>query len=79
LVHADDINLLCNSINIIKENTETLLEDGRNVGLEINTEKTKYMIMSFIRTPEKLECKDYYWIIWNCSKVQVLGDDIKKS
>jgi hypothetical protein len=34
------------SINTIKENSETLLEASRDVGLEINTEKTKYMIMS---------------------------------
>jgi archaellum component FlaC len=38
LVYADDINL--------KENTQTLLEASRVPGLEINAEKTKYMIMS---------------------------------
>jgi hypothetical protein len=46
LVFTDDINLLGNSINTIKENTETLFEFSSNVGLEINAEKTKYMIMS---------------------------------
>jgi hypothetical protein len=46
LVYADYINLLDDSINTIKENTETLLEASRDVGLEINAEKTKYMIMS---------------------------------
>jgi hypothetical protein len=46
LVYADDINLLGDSVNIIKENSKTLLEASRGIDLEINAEKTKYMIMS---------------------------------
>jgi hypothetical protein len=46
LVYADGINLLGDSINTIKEKTESLLETSRDVGLDVNAEKTKYMIMS---------------------------------
>jgi uncharacterized membrane protein len=38
-------------INTIKEDTETLLGASRDVGLEINAEKTKYMIMSRHQNP----------------------------
>jgi hypothetical protein len=46
LVYADDVNLLGDSVNAIKENSEILSEASRDIGLEINAEETKYMIMS---------------------------------
>jgi hypothetical protein len=46
LIYVDDVNLLGNSINTIEENIESLLEASRDVGVEINAEKTKYVIMS---------------------------------
>jgi hypothetical protein len=46
LIYADDVNLLSDSINTIKENRNTLLEAGRDVGLEINAEKIVYDCIS---------------------------------
>jgi hypothetical protein len=39
LVYVDDVNLLGDSVNTIKENSETLLEASRGIGLEINAER----------------------------------------
>jgi hypothetical protein len=64
LLCADD-NFLRDSINTIKENTETLLGAGRDVGLEINSEKTKSMIMS--SHPNSGQNRDERII--NCSKM----------
>jgi hypothetical protein len=46
LVYVDDFNLLSENINIIKKNAEALLDAIKEIGLEVNSEKTKYMFMS---------------------------------
>jgi hypothetical protein len=46
LAYADDVNLLEDNIDTIKKNTETLIDTNKEVGLEINVEKTKYMLLS---------------------------------
>jgi hypothetical protein len=46
LAFADDVTLLGDNIDTIKKNTETLIDASKEVGLEINAEKTKYMLLS---------------------------------
>jgi hypothetical protein len=44
LAYADDVNLLWDDVGTIKKNTETLTDASKEVGLEPNAEKTKYML-----------------------------------
>jgi hypothetical protein len=46
LVYAD-ITFLSENINTIKQNEKTILETCKNIGLEVNSGKTKYMFLSF--------------------------------
>jgi len=47
LVYADDVNTLGGRVHTIKENTESLLVDGKEIGLEVNADNTKYMVRQF--------------------------------
>jgi hypothetical protein len=40
------VNLLGDDIDTLEKNTETLIDVSMEVGLEINVEKTKYMLLS---------------------------------
>jgi hypothetical protein len=46
LAYADNVNLLGDNIDTKKKITETLIDASKEVGLEINVEKTKYMLLS---------------------------------
>jgi hypothetical protein len=46
LVYADGVNLLGDNLDTIKKNQESLIDAGNEVGLEVNAEKTKYMLLS---------------------------------
>jgi hypothetical protein len=46
LAYADDVNLLGDNIDTVRKNTETLIDASKEVGIEINVDKTKYMLLS---------------------------------
>ena len=46
LVYADDVNIRGGSVQTVKENAETLVVAGKEIGLEVGADKSKYMVMS---------------------------------
>jgi hypothetical protein len=46
LAYADDVNILGGSAHAVKENAEALLVATKETGLEVNADKTKYMVIS---------------------------------
>jgi len=46
LVYDDDVNILGGSVHTIKENAEALVVASKEIGLEVNADKTKYIIKS---------------------------------
>ena len=44
--YADDVNILGGSVHTLKKTTDTLVVASKETGLEVNADKTKYMVMS---------------------------------
>jgi hypothetical protein len=40
------VNLLEDNIHTIKKNRESLIDTSKDIGLDVNTEKIKYMLLS---------------------------------
>ena len=45
LAYADDVNTLGGSTHTVKENAEALVVATKEIGLEVNAGKTKYMVV----------------------------------
>ena len=43
---VSNVNILGGSIHTVKENAEAPVVDTKEIGLEVNADKTKYMVMS---------------------------------
>ena len=47
LAYTDDINILGGSVHTVKENAEALVVASVETGLEVNVDKTKYLVKSW--------------------------------
>jgi hypothetical protein len=47
LAYTDNVNLLGDNIDTINKNTQTIIDASKKVGLEVNVEKTKYILVSW--------------------------------
>ena len=45
LVYADNVTIWEGSVHTIKEKAEALIVASKEIGLEVNADKTKYMVM----------------------------------
>jgi len=45
LAYADDVYILGGSVHTVKKNAETLVVASKEIGLEVNADKTEYMVM----------------------------------
>jgi hypothetical protein len=46
MAYAEHVNLLGDNINIINKDTGTLIYASKEVGVEINVKRTKYMLLA---------------------------------
>jgi hypothetical protein len=53
LAYANNVNIVRENIHGIQKNTRTLLDASRGGGLELNPEKTKYMLVSRCQKAEQ--------------------------
>jgi hypothetical protein len=74
LAYADDVITLVGRIHTVKENAEASLAATREIGLEVSTDKTKYMVMPRDQNAGRIHSvKMYNFTFENVEEFKYLG------
>ena len=55
LGYADNVNILGRNVHTIKKKTEALVVGSKEIQLEVNADKTKYVVMFQIRMQDEVK------------------------
>jgi hypothetical protein len=74
LAYADDVNIVGENTDTIQKSTKALLDASKEVGLEVNPEKTKFMLVSRCqKAGQRQSIKIANWSSEDVAKVKYLG------
>jgi hypothetical protein len=79
LAYADDVNIVGENIDTIQRNTKALLDASKDVGLEVNSEKTKYMLVSRCQKAGQRQSIKIGNRSFESVKVQISGNNTYRS
>jgi len=79
LVYADDVHVLGRSVHTMEENAKALLVAIKEIGLEVNADKIKYMVMSRDQNAGRSDSiKNYNSSFGKSGTVQIFGNTVIK-
>jgi hypothetical protein len=77
--HVNDANILGRSVHTVKKNAEALVIASKEIGLEVNADKTKYMVISRDQNAGQNHDIKIDICCGKCGTVQIFGNNLNIS